>query len=334
MRSAAASFRHAPWHCLQPSGQKLPYAPSLSKPDDGKGSVLRDQGHRMSCMALAQMFRRGDLAAEESSAAWSACAQVQQQDRDFAGASETATAGLRWLAGSSKGSEAGGGQQSREEKDVVTQLRTILANCLLDQGQLEQASFALGLIAGAASAFILCPPQPGSGACDSRRSMLFVAASCMRGHRCGVNIRILGPRLAAAGNADTKPRWKQTPLQRQALRGLARAAALRGNTEAAERLYERILGKAARLSGHRQAQQERAAASAISAFEHLLGGGEPNGAAEEEPDQAPATAEHWAHGDYGWLLHEQGRHEVGLEPYLTAVAELHLLFGTYLSVGG
>jgi hypothetical protein len=120
-------------------------------------------------------------------------------------------------------------------------------------------------------------------------------------------------RFCCAGNAETKPVWKQAPAQREALRGLARAAALRGDAEAAGQLYARILGKAARLSGHRQVQQERAAASAMSAFEHLLGGGAPNGSAEEveEPDQAPRAAEHWAHGDYGWLLLEQGRHEVG-----------------------
>lgn len=107
-------------------------------------------------------------------------------------------------------------------------------------------------------------------------------------------------------------------IQRQALRGLARAAAARGDQEAARRLHARMLGPAAR-----PARSVRApAANPLAAFEHILGATalDPSPVPEQAPEEAtPPDAEHWAHGDYGWFLFEEGEYEV--RP--TAFCRLH-----------
>ena len=232
------------------------------------------------------MFELGDLIAAESSAAWLVCAQLQYQDRDFSCAFETATAGLRWLMGVT--TEAASSAQERKDNDVLTQLRLIVAGCLAEKGELDQARAAFSIIAGASSPRTL----------DITK----------RQHRALLVVEVRG--RSHAGNAVEKPTWKLTRSQRQALHGLARLTAGAGNAEAAEQLYLRILGRAADLSAQRLARQEQAKASALAAFEHLLGGSGSEMALEDGARAEPALAEHGAHGEFGWLLHQQGRNEV------------------------
>lgn len=106
-----------------------------------------------------------------------------------------------------------------------------------------------------------------------------------------------------AGDAQAQVTTQPARLQRRALRGLAQIAGAKGDAVAAEQLYRRILSPAADLPAHQQPMQQVPAA--LSALEHILG------AAPSQAAPAPAAVgEHWAHGDYGWLLFEQGRIEV------------------------
>jgi hypothetical protein len=87
------------------------------------------------------------------------------------------------------------------------------------------------------------------------------------------------------------------------LHGLAEAAQRRGDLEAARQLLVRILGPAT------SQPQQPAAASALSAFEHILGAAAVS-APPSAAEPSTADAEHWAHGDYGWLLFNKGDYQV------------------------
>ena len=77
-----------------------------------------------------------------------------------------------------------------------------------------------------------------------------------------------------------------------------------GNAAEALRLYERLLGH----------QQRGAAASPLSAFEHILGSSAVH--AQPSPPDTVSNAEHWVHGNYGWALFMAGRLKVNAEQRL------------------
>jgi hypothetical protein len=109
--------------------------------------------------------------------------------------------------------------------------------------------------------------------------------------------------VLASSSAD-----KASRLQRLALRGLALAAAAHGDAEAAEQLLLLLLG----AHGPQKLQKPQPAANPLAAFEHILGLAAPK--AEALAPQAAAApgpeVEHWAHGDYGWLLFARGDYQV------------------------
>jgi len=108
-------------------------------------------------------------------------------------------------------------------------------------------------------------------------------------------------------------------MERQALRGLARAAAARGDTEAARQLHVRILGAALAQSVPPASSAQRPSqANPLAAFQHILGAAALGPAAPVQ-ETSPPDADHWAHGDYGWFLFEQGDFEV----WLSVAADIH-----------
>lgn len=104
--------------------------------------------------------------------------------------------------------------------------------------------------------------------------------------------------LLHAGSAGHEQDPITSAHRRRAVCSLAASELKNGNTAEALRLYERLLGQ----------RQRGAAASALSAFEHILGSSAVR--AQPSPPDRESNAEHWAHGDYGWALFIAGRLEV------------------------
>ena len=105
-----------------------------------------------------------------------------------------------------------------------------------------------------------------------------------------------------------------TVWERRALSGLACAAAARGDREAARQLHARVLGPA--MSHPPPPRSARAPSNPLAAFEHILGAAARVPAAGPEAaavsETTPPDAEHWAHGEYGWFLFNEGNYEVCL----------------------
>ena len=305
--------------------------------------MFRQRGSSSTVGRSGQMFQRGDLGAVESREAWVAAAQLQLQHRDYDGAHTTAGAALRHaLAGgaAAAGNATGQAPLGAEEGDgVVAALRLVLAECLIRKGQLEQAGAALSLIAGALlqnSALLkgktsLLSPSCTCSICTRRVAgsrwrittvlvgmqplRCLVLKACSR--PCGGIVASPFFPMCCAGDAERQAPETLTRLQRRALRGLAQVALARGDAAAAEQLYRRILGPAVDLPARQQPQAAQPAA--LSASEHILGI-----APTDTPAAAATVGEHWAHGDYGWLLFEQGRTEV-CRPVLTQPSLLQSL---------
>lgn len=88
------------------------------------------------------------------------------------------------------------------------------------------------------------------------------------------------------------------------MRGLAQAALKRVDAEAAEQLLLQLLGRADSQRPQPKSQPQ----NDLSAFEHILGLAPPSDAPSTSQFDPPA--EHWAHGDYGWLLFGRGDYQV------------------------
>ncbi|BDA47118.1 probable tetratricopeptide repeat protein 37 [Coccomyxa sp. Obi] len=123
-------------------------------------------------------------------------------------------------------------------------------------------------------------------------------------------VAALEPLAGSAGEPSTE---RPTKIEKQAMRGLARAAAARGDREAARQLHARILGPAARPPQPPPARSARTpAVNPLAAFEHILGAaavGPPPAPEQALEEATPPDAEHWAHGDYGWFLFKECEYE-------------------------